>query len=83
MSTDKSMFEKASDAVTGGLDSARGAIHDMTKTQEQKDAEKPIGERVHDMMPKSAEDAGKNVGGMVDQGTKAAKEKLDEMNKKS
>lgn len=78
MPTDnKNIINQASDAVAGGIDNVRGAIHDMTKSSN----DKPIGEKINDNTPNSAKEAGKNVGGMVDDGAKATKNKFNEVTK--
>jgi hypothetical protein len=74
---DKSNMEKmqdglnaAGDSIKGGLDAARGHIHDATKTQEQKEAEKPIGQKINE--------AGQSTADAVSQKAGEATNKLQE-----
>lgn len=60
------------------LDHARDYIHEKVKTQEQRDAERPVTEKIKDNFPNSAEDAGSTLGKKIDNIATDFKEKFNE-----
>ena len=56
------------DKTKEGFDNARGFIHEHTKSEEQREAEKPIGQKINEATPNSAEEAGSAIGEKLDQG---------------
>lgn len=50
----------------GIVDKTREFIHETVKTDEQRQAEKPIMEKIKDKVPSNAEEAGAGVGGAID-----------------
>ncbi|CAJ1932960.1 unnamed protein product [Cylindrotheca closterium] len=75
--TPGSIVDTAIDSAKGGMDTARAKIHEATKTEEQKEAEKSITDKVGEALPDSAEEAGSKLGSAIDSGVQQAKDAFD------
>lgn len=60
------------------LDQTREFIHETVKTQERREQEKPLTEKVKEKMPDSAEEAGADVGKFFDDLGTSAKKKFNQ-----
>ena len=74
--TPGSTLDNAIDKAKEGMDNVREKIHDATKLEEQKEAEKSTTDKIADALPNSAKEAGSQLGGAVDAGVQKAKDAL-------
>lgn len=65
---------KNNENSTGIIDQAREFIHENVKTQEQRDAEKSVTEKMKNKIPESAEETGSAVGKTIDSGIQTFKD---------
>ncbi|CAJ1929007.1 unnamed protein product [Cylindrotheca closterium] len=77
-----SMLDNAIESTKGGMDHVRAQVDEATKTEEQKEAEKTITEKIGDAIPHSAKEAGSNLGGLIDSGVEKVKHAISGDNEK-
>jgi ElaB/YqjD/DUF883 family membrane-anchored ribosome-binding protein len=60
--------EKIEDKTKVGAENAREWIHDKTKSKDEKEAEKPLHQKIDEHTPDSAQEAGAMIGSKIDEG---------------
>jgi hypothetical protein len=91
-SNNESYLDTVVDKTKAGIESTKEYLSNMTKSQEQIDREKPVGQKIgesmedagnaiKESMPKSAADAGKSIGNAVDSGATKVKDAMHDATK--